>query len=274
MLYFSWGDASQALEAELLEVGECGRCQQKIGARERCVNCQRVPDSISVSEDFFEIFSGSISSRERNARRRESREIHMSQTPGWHTKDDLEKIYQIQNGQCYFCDEAISLQKGAQACQVDHLVAVSRTGSDWPENLRLVCLPCNSHKGASPEAAFLRSLAKRKGEKWRQEKVVNNATVRKAIRKVSENRKSVFARYLNELKASLRSELQRAGASVEVGDAEEVTIKFDAGGLTIEIGDRFEVAFPPHYHRRISELLKKRRNFIDSIVALWRSTVR
>lgn len=43
--------------------------------------------------------------------------------------------------QCYLC--------GAPATEADHVIPVARGGTDHPDNLKPVCLPCNRAKGTS-----------------------------------------------------------------------------------------------------------------------------
>lgn len=74
---------------------------------------------------------------------------------GKYTADDLTKIRRLQNDRCAYC--RIEL---AGAGYVDHIVALTKGGSNWPTNLQLVCRPCNSSKGDRDPIEFARRLGR------------------------------------------------------------------------------------------------------------------
>lgn len=73
-------------------------------------------------------------------RRRRARE---KGAPGDHTAEDIQRLYEQQQGKCVNCRK--SLRKGFH---VDHIEPLSRGGSNSPENLQLLCAWCNKSKGA------------------------------------------------------------------------------------------------------------------------------
>lgn len=64
---------------------------------------------------------------------------------GFHTDADLHDMYIRQNGRCIYC--CVTLQ-GTPS--IDHIVPLSRGGSNWPSNLCLTCVTCNKRKNARP----------------------------------------------------------------------------------------------------------------------------
>ena len=68
--------------------------------------------------------------------------------PGHASTDQLAARWAYYADRCWMC--------GEPATQTDHLIPLSRGGSNWPANLRPACGPCNR-------------------EKWDQKPVVINA---------------------------------------------------------------------------------------------------
>lgn len=72
--------------------------------------------------------------------RRRARERN---APGSHTAQDIQCLYALQRALCAACK--VSLQDGYH---VDHVMPLARGGSNGPENLQLLCPPCNWSKNA------------------------------------------------------------------------------------------------------------------------------
>lgn len=72
-------------------------------------------------------------------RRRRVRKLNAD---GHHTRHHIKALYDFQEGHCFHCDCNISARY-----EVDHWIPLSRGGSNWPENLRLLCRFCNRSKG-------------------------------------------------------------------------------------------------------------------------------
>lgn len=60
---------------------------------------------------------------------------------GNHIPDDIRALYQLQNGHCAYC--GITLH---HKYHVDHIMPLSRGGSNNPDNLALACRSCNLSK--------------------------------------------------------------------------------------------------------------------------------
>lgn len=60
---------------------------------------------------------------------------------GTHTADDVIQQYDKQGGLCYWCSNPVN-----QLYHVDHVIPVSRGGSNSPENLVIACPSCNQRK--------------------------------------------------------------------------------------------------------------------------------
>lgn len=72
---------------------------------------------------------------------------------GEHTADDIAVIRKAQKDRCGYCGVKLK-GKG----HIDHIIALSRGGSNWPRNIQLLCGPCNLSKGARDPEEFAQSI--------------------------------------------------------------------------------------------------------------------
>lgn len=71
---------------------------------------------------------------------------------GSFTKYDIAKIRKSQKDRCGFCRRKLG-GKG----HVDHIIALTKGGSNWPNNLQLLCASCNTAKSNRDQIDFARS---------------------------------------------------------------------------------------------------------------------
>lgn len=75
---------------------------------------------------------------------------------GFFTQADVDKVHADQNFMCAICGSDTSY-----AYQVDHILALSRGGSNWPINLQILCKSCNCRKGSKTMDEFFAMIARR-----------------------------------------------------------------------------------------------------------------
>lgn len=75
-----------------------------------------------------------------NASNRNRRASKVS-AEGTHSAEDIVALRSRQRDKCVYCKSKLN-GKG----HVDHIIALSNGGSDWPNNLQLLCAPCNLAK--------------------------------------------------------------------------------------------------------------------------------
>jgi 5-methylcytosine-specific restriction endonuclease McrA len=67
---------------------------------------------------------------------------------GTHTADDVLAQFERQNGRCYWCGCRLG------PYHVDHVIPLSKGGSNGPENIVASCPPCNLSKNAKMPSEF------------------------------------------------------------------------------------------------------------------------
>lgn len=69
------------------------------------------------------------------------RRAHKRNSEGDHTAADVKHQYKNQRGKCYYCGQKVS-----KTYHVDHVIPLSRGGSNGPENIVIACPGCNQRK--------------------------------------------------------------------------------------------------------------------------------
>jgi 5-methylcytosine-specific restriction endonuclease McrA len=77
---------------------------------------------------------------------RRARKRHAS---GTHTAADIAAQRTRQKGRCFWCQEKVG-----RSYHVDHVMPISRGGSNGPENIVIACASCNLSKGAKMPSEF------------------------------------------------------------------------------------------------------------------------
>jgi 5-methylcytosine-specific restriction endonuclease McrA len=83
------------------------------------------------------------------------RRTRKAENGGVFFKEDIDRLYEEQNGKCYYCNTELN-----NKYDVDHKIPVSRRGTSWPENLCLACPRCNRSKHNQTDTEFLLRRAK------------------------------------------------------------------------------------------------------------------
>ncbi len=78
--------------------------------------------------------------KERYRARNHIRRAHKVVAGGTFTKQDVQNMLKGQKGKCAFCKQRLVKY------EVDHIIPLSRGGSNWPYNLQLLCRSCNRRK--------------------------------------------------------------------------------------------------------------------------------
>lgn len=82
-----------------------------------------------------------------------NRRARLAAAEGHHSAQDIIQINEAQNFRCFYCGASTKV-----GYHVDHFIALSKGGTNWPDNLRIACQPCNSKKHNSAPMAFMLKL--------------------------------------------------------------------------------------------------------------------
>ncbi len=74
---------------------------------------------------------------------------------GKHTAQEIRSLYLKQHENCAICFISIK-----ETYHVDHIIPIIKGGSNYIENIQLLCPPCNMRKGAKDPLDFARELGK------------------------------------------------------------------------------------------------------------------
>lgn len=127
----------------------CGKCGEQKPSNQAYFHANRLsPDGLAAVCKACHL----MSSREWRARNpdkvrayaatRRARAVHAG---GVHTDKDIQRQFQSQKGLCYWCRSPLEMT-GKQKFHADHLIPLTRGGSNGPENLVCACPACNTSR--------------------------------------------------------------------------------------------------------------------------------
>ena len=82
------------------------------------------------------------------------RRARKTSSTGRHTAADVAALFEAQRGRCAYCRQRL---KG-RARHLDHIIALSRGGTNDRRNLQILCPPCNLAKSAKDPIVFAQEL--------------------------------------------------------------------------------------------------------------------
>lgn len=86
---------------------------------------------------------------------RRNRRARVRNAEGTFDKAHVDKLYALQRGLCPYCE--CDLSEGYHA---DHIMPLALGGSNWPENIQLLCPTCNLRKHAKDPFKWANELGK------------------------------------------------------------------------------------------------------------------
>lgn len=120
------------------DCAQCGARFRSYHGRQRFCGqrCQR--RNAYLTSGIFKL--AEIATPERRKQIRERYALRLATAPGTASPEAIAARIAFYGDRCWVCR--------APAEQIDHVIPLSRGGSNWPANLRPICAACNQHKGA------------------------------------------------------------------------------------------------------------------------------
>lgn len=101
----------------------------------------------------------------RNKRKEVARQLRLVDAGGFHDKEALSRLFEIQRGRCYYSGDR--LREDPKNYVVDHIQPIYLGGTDWPRNLALAIKEINTWKGGLASVKdTLRWIAEKRGDEW------------------------------------------------------------------------------------------------------------
>ena len=139
---------------------------------------------------------GAVRRYEKNKNRAESRKKNMSSlSAGIFEKEDIDLIYQAQQGLCYYTREPLT--HNPKNYSIDHVVPVTYGGSSWPSNLVLATIDINREKYIYARKEIFSFLKKKNGKEWMDEQRVFCRNVDRKRRTIDKNRRLAVSEKLS-----------------------------------------------------------------------------
>lgn len=82
--------------------------------------------------------------------KRRARELNLE---GFHTRQEIQDIYELQNGKCVYCKSDLNNE-----FHLDHIIPIVLNGTNYKENLQCLCPSCNLRKASKHPIAFAKEL--------------------------------------------------------------------------------------------------------------------
>ncbi len=151
---------SKSLYDFILKNCRCSHCKVALKSLCRCV-CGHYVEPDLMQAEFpheLEIEFSALWSSQRYAeacKRHALRRAQQKKQSGLYTAQQIETLFSVQGGCCYYCSTSLLNEEGQNNYHIDHYVPLSRGGRNEISNLVLACPPCNRRKSDFPPDLFL-----------------------------------------------------------------------------------------------------------------------
>jgi len=208
----------------------------RFGDRQIAFNMEGAP----YCHDFLRRLKSYITSKERASIRRDE----LMEAGGHHKRTDLQAIFDIQEGRCYYSGDPISFEKGGYT--LDHITPLTDGGTHWPRNIALCTKYMNDSKNDTDKESFLRYLGKYRGKDWLKERRQIIKAIDKARMKIHKERVAAVQDRLDRLDDRLKEHFNTDRIYLGLETTERGLDEAETPRLYV---GRTRLDFPPGYVR-------------------------
>jgi len=140
-IYFNRPCRNNHTEGRYTSNGSCVSCVKAFAINNPHVNSKAVTDYQKRNKD--KVKERLQKWRKANPEKTLLQKRRYKNAEGFFTADDILTLMVKQKGCCVLCSREFSetLKK-----EIDHIIPISKDGSNWPSNLQLLCRNCNAKK--------------------------------------------------------------------------------------------------------------------------------
>jgi len=166
----------------------------------------------NISKDIAKFFK----TKQRSEYRKDSM---LEKSAGLYEKEDIENIYKIQKGLCYYSGKPLHGKYS-----IDHIKPVRSGGNSWPENIALVLKEINQEKHGKTKTAFLNKLKKSYGKQWFKKQMAFIKNVDNQRKIIDKRRKTSIINIIKSINKKLQKNFINQYIDLNIVD-EEITLR-------------------------------------------------
>lgn len=165
----------------------CGHCERFLKETVPYCDCAEL-SLVYLHEKYFYEYCDVSHYEEKRRRNKVASEAYKdkkNRAEGIFTLEDHRALIDLQKSLCYYCGKKMTNEFGALVCHVDHIIPLSKGGSNWISNRALACPECNSLKSYRTGVEFFKLIKTRYGEKIATERRIAAKSQRPLKEKLS-----------------------------------------------------------------------------------------
>lgn len=128
-----------------------GHIAERFTSNGMCTRCVAdkfsTPEGKAIRSEYSKRYHETPKGKAKIKVAKHARRAAAQNAEGSHTRSDILNLFDLQRGRCASCASCLKV-RGALKYHVDHVIPLSRGGSNDKSNLQLLCPTCNLKKGS------------------------------------------------------------------------------------------------------------------------------